>query len=113
MTLPDERQLIAVLRRQGMPEAQAQRMAGEWLDHCDDIREEGGATPDPAQLLGIMGSLEELADAARLYLPTQTSASIVATSGAVALVGRWTGACTGGLLATVVLFAALSHAIAI
>lgn len=83
-------------------------MAAEWLDHYDDVAESLQQFDDATVVLDTMGSVATLARASRSFVPRS---AISVPPEQVAALQRWTGACTAGLFATLVLFAALGQLI--
>lgn len=100
--------LYESLRGSGLSRKAARRMAAEWLDHYDDVALSLQQSDDAKLILGTMGSVDDLTEAAQCCV---SPSPINVAPEQVAAMQRWTGACTAGLFATLTLFALLGQLI--
>lgn len=103
---PTQAHVLRLLHAQGLPRASAERMAQEWLDHYDDVVDAYPDSAHPDEISHIMGSFDHLSVHVAHY---QLSVQTPVVPGSIATLGRWTGACTGGVLTTLALFVALGQ----
>lgn len=106
---PDHNTIVGALQQRGLARSAAERMAREWLDHCEDVALEARRAGVPcaqarSEACARLGPLSLLLDHCTA-LPEVAARR--ARREAVAVVARWGGAGVGGLATTWVMLAVM------
>ena len=105
--------MVRLLRDNGLPHRAAVRMACEWRTHLEDLDDElseAGLSADERnrELARRMGDIH---DTAALLATLPASQWVIAGRELAVTAFRWSGASLAGMLTTLSLFAVMNHAI--